>query len=111
MPAPDGAGSDLREHLRDWRRTVSKAQGVPAFVVMHDTSLEELCRVRPTSIRELLQVSGFGERKAQLYGQAILDALSQFQPGATEGAQQEALSKPAGKQTPGKGIAVGSGSS
>ncbi len=101
------AGSSLREHLREWRRNVSKAQGVPAFVVMHDTSLEELCRVRPSSIQELLQVSGFGERKAQLYGQAILDALSQFQRSSQEGATSRSL-KPTDKDASGKGIAAAS---
>jgi ATP-dependent DNA helicase RecQ len=102
-----GAGASLREHLREWRRNVSKAQGVPAFVVMHDTSLEELCRVRPSSIQELLQVSGFGERKAQLYGQAILDALSQFQRSSQEGATSRSL-KPTDKNASGKGIAAAS---
>ena len=103
-----GAGSSLREHLREWRRNVSKAQGVPAFVVMHDTSLEELCRVRPSSIQELLQVSGFGERKAQLYGQAILEALSQFRPPAQESAQQAGPPKPTDRDAPGKRTAAAS---
>ena len=45
--------------------------GVPAFVVMHDSSLEELCRKRPGSIPELLGISGFGEHKAELYGPRV----------------------------------------
>src|SRR5262245_22497881 len=38
------ANRELREHLRMWRREVAKRQGIPAFTVMHDTSLDELCR-------------------------------------------------------------------
>ena len=68
----------LREHLREWRRVASKEQSVPAFVVMHDTSLDELCRRRPRTLRELLQVSGFGERKVAMYGEKILLALKQY---------------------------------
>ncbi len=73
---------ELREFLREWRRTVAKQQGVPAFVVMHDSSLEELCRKRPGSIPELLRISGFGERKAALYGPQLFEALKRFGEGA-----------------------------
>jgi ATP-dependent DNA helicase RecQ len=73
---------ELREYLREWRRATANRQGVPAYVVMHDTSLDELCRRRPASPSQLLDVSGFGERKAELYGQQIFDALERFQNGA-----------------------------
>ena len=36
--------AELREYLREWRRVTAKEQGVPAFVVLHDTSLDEICR-------------------------------------------------------------------
>ncbi len=76
------AGSELRDYLREWRRTTAQQQGVPAYVVMHDSSLEELCRVRPRSLPELLGVSGFGERKTETYGRKILEALRRFESGA-----------------------------
>lgn len=72
---------ELRDYLREWRRAAAKQQGVPAFVVMHDTSLEELCRVKPTSLSALLRVSGFGEKKTELYGEQILDAIKRFRNG------------------------------
>ena len=49
---------------------------------MHDTTLDEICRVRPDSIGGLLQITGIGERKAELYGRQILDALRRFSGGA-----------------------------
>lgn len=72
----------LRELLREWRRETSKLQGVPAYVVMHDTTLDEICRMLPTSIASLLNVNGIGERKAELYGLQILDVLKRFRRGA-----------------------------
>ena len=74
--------SDLREHLRQWRRKEAKVRGLPAFVVMHDTSLDELCALRPSSLSELRTVSGFGEKKTEMYGPGILDALAEFSRGA-----------------------------
>jgi ATP-dependent DNA helicase RecQ len=80
--ATRAANHELREYLREWRRVTAREHGIAAFVIMHDTSLEELCRVQPASLSELRSVSGFGERKTELYGQEILDALARFRDGA-----------------------------
>jgi ATP-dependent DNA helicase RecQ len=87
--------SELREYLREWRRAAARQQGVPAFVVMHDTSLDELCRKRPGSMPELLRISGFGEHKAGLYGQQIFDALERFRGGARASAAPDSKPRPA----------------
>ncbi len=74
---PNG-NADLREHLRGWRRTVSREMKIPAFIVMHDTTLDALCIARPKTLGELRKVSGFGDRKVEMYGQSILDAMNAF---------------------------------
>jgi ATP-dependent DNA helicase RecQ len=86
---------ELREYLREWRRGAAQEQGVPAFVVMHNRSLNELCRVQPKSISELLTVSGFGKHKAETYGLKILEALNKFRVGARAGERVEKMSRPA----------------
>ena len=63
-------------------------------MVMHDTSLDEVCRTRPSSVAELLQVSGFGERKAALYGQQIFAAIERFRNGERASAPLVKKSKP-----------------
>jgi ATP-dependent DNA helicase RecQ len=62
---------------------------------MHDTSLDELCQARPISLAGIRQVSGFGERKTELYGPLILDALARFSRGAQTAKTLEPRSKPA----------------
>jgi ATP-dependent DNA helicase RecQ len=75
---------DLVEHMREWRRVVAKRSGMPAYVVMHDSTLEDLCRRRPSNLNELLTVSGIGVRKAELYGREIFQALEAYvRPGET----------------------------
>ena len=81
-PGADDVDPELREYLREWRRVTSKEMKTAAFIVMHDSSLNELCRVRPKSLEELRRVSGFGERKTELYGPQILEALERFRNGA-----------------------------
>jgi ATP-dependent DNA helicase RecQ len=62
---------------------------------MHDTTLEEVCRHRPASLAEVRRVPGFGERKTEKYGRAILDALARFREGARAAAPPKEISKPA----------------
>jgi ATP-dependent DNA helicase RecQ len=97
-PAPHGAGDvdpDLSEYLREWRRTTAREQGIPAFVILHDTTLEEICRLQPVSIAELLTITGIGERKADMYGNGILGALERYREGARAGALPERKTAPA----------------
>ena len=93
--AAAGADEALRDYLREWRRNTARAQGSPAFVVMHDTTLEEICWKQPRTVAELLQITGIGERKAQLYGAAILAALEEFRKGSRATAAAKPVSRPA----------------
>jgi ATP-dependent DNA helicase RecQ len=68
--------------MREWRRIVSKKMNIAAFIIMHDTSLDHLCQLQPRSLAEIRKVSGFGERKTEMYGPAILQALARFRDGA-----------------------------
>ena len=72
---------ELMEYLREWRRKTARQQGLAAFIVMHDSTLDALCRLRPSSLAELKRIPGFGERKTELYGQAILSTLRRFSDG------------------------------
>jgi ATP-dependent DNA helicase RecQ len=92
LPEPDSA---LREYVREWRRNMARRQSVPAYIVMHDTSLEELCRMRPRSLAALSRVTGFGERKIEAYGEQILLALEEFEKGARAAQVHEQKTKPA----------------
>ncbi len=83
------ADQELREYLREWRRTTAREQSTPAYVVLHDSSLDEICRLKPTSLAELMNITGIGERKAELYGRGILAALRQHREGARAAAVEK----------------------
>jgi ATP-dependent DNA helicase RecQ len=73
----------------------AKEQSMPAYVVLHDSSLDEICRLKPTSIADLLNITGIGERKADLYGKEILSALRKYREGARAAALPEKKTSPA----------------
>jgi DNA helicase II / ATP-dependent DNA helicase PcrA len=77
LPAPDDA---LFQALKDWRRDLARARGVPAYVVFRDATLVALASVRPTTQSSLLDVSGIGPTKAELYGPDVLELVARHAP-------------------------------
>jgi ATP-dependent DNA helicase UvrD/PcrA len=64
------------EALKAWRLARSKADEVPAYVVFHNSTLEEIASRRPGSLVELAAVPGVGPAKLERYGEDVLAALS-----------------------------------
>jgi ATP-dependent DNA helicase RecQ len=65
------------EELRAWRGATAKEQGVPAYVVFHDATLRAIAAAGPSSLPELMGISGVGESKLAKYGDGILEVLGQ----------------------------------
>jgi superfamily II DNA helicase RecQ len=62
--------------LRRWRREESARRGVPAYVVLHDRTLEALAAARPSNLGALSAISGIGPAKLAAYGPALLSLLA-----------------------------------
>lgn len=74
-----GDDAELFEQLRALRRSLAQERGVPPYIVCSDKTLRGLCRRRPASREELLDVPGIGEAKASEYGEAFLQAIAEFE--------------------------------
>ena len=76
----------LFERLRAWRGDQARRQQVPAYVVLHNSHLEEIAHRKPRSIHELGSIKGIGLRRAARYGDEILalvhgeETVSQGEP-------------------------------
>lgn len=70
------ADRDLFEALRAERLRLAQEKGVPAYVIAHDRTLRELATLRPGNMDELGQVPGLGPKKAERYGEALLDVIA-----------------------------------
>jgi DNA helicase-2/ATP-dependent DNA helicase PcrA len=75
-PAKPPVDDPLLKELKAWRRARARRDGVPAFVVFHDDTLEEIARRRPRQLRELAKVSGVGPTKLERYGDELLATLA-----------------------------------
>ncbi len=73
LHASDGL---LFEALRALRLRLAQAQGVPPYVIFHDTTLVEMARTRPQTLRAMGAISGVGEQKLKRYGQHFLEEIA-----------------------------------
>ena len=74
---PDDIDVVLWEALRDRRRQFADDQGVPPYVIFHDSTLQEMCVLLPQSITEFARLGGVGERKLEKYGTDFLQVINQ----------------------------------
>ncbi|MFG1300290.1 DNA helicase RecQ [Xanthobacter sp. V3C-3] len=75
-PALSDPGDEaLFRRLKALRLEIARAQGVPPYVIFHDTTLLDMVRARPRSLAALGDVSGVGEAKLERYGPHFLDVI------------------------------------
>ena len=73
---PDLPNDPLFEALREWRRARAKEQGVPPYVIFHDSTLRAVAARKPSSLGALSGIEGIGDTKLQRHGESLLHALA-----------------------------------
>ena len=66
------------EALRACRKELADKQGVPPYVIFHDTTLFDMLERKPQTLDELAGVSGVGAAKLEKYGEIFLAAIARL---------------------------------
>jgi ATP-dependent DNA helicase RecQ len=74
----EGVDRDLFDHLRQLRRDLAEARGVPPYIIFNDATLRDLARRRPTSLAAFAHAYGVGERKLQDLGPVFVEHIRQW---------------------------------
>ena len=69
------ADDPLWHALKAKRMELAKEQGVPPYVIFHDSTLLEILNQKPVSLTEMSQITGVGQAKLERYGDAFLEVL------------------------------------
>jgi ATP-dependent DNA helicase RecQ len=64
--------------LKDLRKSISVKENLPPFIIFQDPSLEDMCIQYPTTIDEMVNITGVGVGKAQKYGKPFADLIKQY---------------------------------
>jgi ATP-dependent DNA helicase RecQ len=76
--APRPVGQDetsnptLVSALRAWRSQMARQRGVPAYVVLHDATIEGIATSLPTTLEQLRGIPGIGDKKLEHYGDELI---------------------------------------
>ncbi|RLZ11868.1 DNA helicase RecQ [Faecalibacter macacae] len=76
--APAAYDDNLLKQLKELRKKISKKHNIPPFAVFQDTSLDDMTMQYPTTIKELTNVFGVGEGKAQKFGKDFVDLIARY---------------------------------
>ncbi len=68
---------DLFLQLKELRNEIAKEEGVPAYLIFHNSTLEALARIKPTTRRGAKNVHGIGEVKAAKYLDEFLELIAE----------------------------------
>lgn len=72
-----GAGNDpLWLVLKAKRLELAREQGVPPYVIFHDSTLLEILNRKPQTLEEMGRISGVGQAKLAKYGNAFLQVVA-----------------------------------
>jgi len=80
-PSPRAPDGTVVKALKAWRLERARGDGVPAFVVFHDKTLDEIARRLPRDRNQLAAVPGIGPAKLDRYGDELLATLAGAAPG------------------------------
>ncbi|MCB0688297.1 MAG: DNA helicase RecQ [Saprospiraceae bacterium] len=70
--------NNLLNDLKKWRREQAAEENVPAYIVLTDRVLKEIATRRPTTLLDLINISGIGDHKLEKYGKAIIKNIQEF---------------------------------
>jgi DNA helicase-2/ATP-dependent DNA helicase PcrA len=74
---PESAHDPVFQALKQWRLERARRDGVPAYVIFHDTTLQEIAAAAPTSAIALGRISGVGPAKLERYAAEVLATLQE----------------------------------
>jgi ATP-dependent DNA helicase RecQ len=97
----DPAARALWDTLRAWRLDEARRQGLPPYVIFHDSTLTEVARRRPVSLEALAQIPGVGRSKLERYGSEVVAIVAESRAHRSESAPADSQdARSTGKTAP-----------
>ncbi|WP_078429821.1 HRDC domain-containing protein [Alkalihalobacterium alkalinitrilicum] len=66
---------ELKVKLTDFRARRAKELNVKPFYIFTNNTLENLLQKRPVTMKDLLEIDGIGPKKADQFGQEIIEII------------------------------------
>ena len=77
--AINSAEENLLIALKAQRTELAREQGVPPYVIFHDSTLQEMMKLAPTTLHQFRQLTGVGQAKLEKYGDQFINVIKSHQ--------------------------------
>ena len=68
----------LFQHLVSLRKQMASELRLPPYIIFHDKTLRDMCRLLPTRLEELVSIQGIGQAKLEKYGARFIQAIQEY---------------------------------
>ncbi|MEF2919520.1 MAG: DNA helicase RecQ [Acutalibacteraceae bacterium] len=79
---PEYTNADINEemynYLKNVRNEIAQQSNVPSYIIFSNTSILDMCKKRPTTLSEFININGVGEQKMNSYGKIFTTAIGLF---------------------------------
>lgn len=75
---PANVDRDLFARLKELRKKIAFARGIPPYIVFQDSVLRNLADIKPVSMEEMEGISGIGAVKLREFGKSFLKEIKEY---------------------------------
>ena len=68
----------LFQQLAALRKQLASELRLPPYIIFHDKTLRDMCRLLPTEVSELSAIQGVGQAKLEKYGARFIQAIQEY---------------------------------
>ncbi|MGV8086876.1 MAG: UvrD-helicase domain-containing protein [Candidatus Woesearchaeota archaeon] len=72
----NNSSTKIISEIKHWRSVVSKREGMPAYIILHDATITDLAQKMPMSLQDLEKIHGMGPVKIKKYGEELLEIIN-----------------------------------
>jgi len=65
--------------LKEQRTELAREQGVPPYIIFHDSTLLEMMKLRPINLEQFKRLNGVGQAKLEKYGRQFIEVIQSVQ--------------------------------
>jgi ATP-dependent DNA helicase RecQ len=76
-PFSNISDENLWEALKTKRTELAREQGVPPYVIFHDSTLQEMVKSTPTTLDHFSRIGGVGQAKLERYGKHFIEVIQE----------------------------------
>ncbi len=74
--ASGSPNENIVEAIKAWRKEIARENKVPAYVIFHDATLNDIAAKQPSTEAELRDIQGMGTVKIERFGQIVLEIVA-----------------------------------